>query len=557
MNEIPIAIDASKPTEFKIPRVEDFWLDGFTMRETQRVAIEWMIQNIDKKYLIMQIPVGGGKSLLGMALSRMLDPNGRGDSFLLTPQIILQKQYLESFVNFDTKTLYGKSNYSCSEKKTTCDVGSQMRPKCAACPHRIATDEAHKSPNVVLNNKLALINYAFLRGTPSGFKKRILAVVDECHSIEAHLAEFDSIEIDMMTCSKTYGIDWDDSVKDPIDVLLWYQQSFIPEMYRIQRSMRHDVEEIKTTGATCPDDREKLKLFDSVSNVIAQYVYISQPFNHFESEMDILDFLESYIFVGSKVKRQFKSRTAQRAFKKVLDPSAEKFLFMSSTIIDCDKFCSDLGIDPSEVAFFDIDSEFPVKNRMILQIPTTKMNYEWEKREETKNKMLSNVLKVLELHKNESGIVHTGSFKISTWLVDELQSLTSHRIFHHNPTSKMKRDKVIAAYQQCSKPSILISPSCTEGLDLKDDLGRFAIFAKVPFPYLGDQWIKARFDKDKEWYTRQAVINMIQGGGRIVRTKEDYGTVYILDDCFDQLMHFSRDKFPKWWLESFVKLSDF
>ena len=68
---------------------------------------------------------------------------------------------------------------------------------------------------------------------------------------------------------------------------------------------------------------------------------------------------------------------------------------------------------------------------------------------------------------------------------------------------------------------VLISPSLTEGLDLKEDLGRFSIFVKVPYPFLGDEWVKRRLELSDEWYQRQAFQNIVQGGGRVVRTPDD------------------------------------
>jgi Rad3-related DNA helicase len=38
------------------------------------------------------------------------------------------------------------------------------------------------------------------------------------------------------------------------------------------------------------------------------------------------------------------------------------------------------------------------------------------------------------------------------------------------------------------------------GLDLKDDLSRFQIITKVPYPDLGDRWIDAKRKINGQWY---------------------------------------------------------
>ena len=68
-----------------------------------------------------------------------------------------------------------------------------------------------------------------------------------------------------------------------------------------------------------------------------------------------------------------------------------------------------------------------------------------------------------------------------------------------------KRDAIIKAFLIDPKPSIMISPSMTEGVHLKSDLGLFAIIAKLAFPYLGDEWIKKRLELSQEWYAVEVV----------------------------------------------------
>jgi ATP-dependent DNA helicase DinG len=52
--------------------------------------------------------------------------------------------------------------------------------------------------------------------------------------------------------------------------------------------------------------------------------------------------------------------------------------------------------------------------------------------------------------------------------------------------SEIQRDEVIAEHVNSTKPNVLISPSLYTGLDLKDDLSRFQIIVKVPYPDLGE-----------------------------------------------------------------------
>ena len=181
------------------------------------------------------------------------------------------------------------------------------------------------------------------------------------------------------------------------------------------------------------------------------------------------------------------------------------------------------------------------------------MNAQWSKPDNTlgRSKMLSKVMEILEMHKDDSGIIHTGNFAIARWLVENIELSAPQKVFHHNPESGDDRGKIIDAFQNYKHPAVLISPSITEGLDLKDDLARFAIIAKVPFGFLGDQWIKKRMEMSKEWYQRRALIDIIQGAGRVVRSEDDWGNTYILDESFRYLFQQGHDSVPGWWKDAY------
>ena len=88
----------------------------------------------------------------------------------------------------------------------------------------------------------------------------------------------------------------------------------------------------------------------------------------------------------------------------------------------------------------------------------------------------------------------------------------------------------------------------TEGLDLRDDDARFCIIAKVPWPDMGDPYVRERMRRDGDWYANQAAMAVVQSSGRIVRHAADYGETYIFDSSFGRLV--GDAAFPEWWLEA-------
>ena len=94
------------------------------------------------------------------------------------------------------------------------------------------------------------------------------------------------------------------------------------------------------------------------------------------------------------------------------------------------------------------------------------------------------------------------------------------------------------------KPTVLLSPSMTEGVDLKGDASRFQIICKVPYPYLGDKLIRKRMNKWKWWYPLQTLKVIIQSVGRSVRSKDDQAITYILDSDWDRFYSRNSGLFP-------------
>jgi Rad3-related DNA helicase len=92
----------------------------------------------------------------------------------------------------------------------------------------------------------------------------------------------------------------------------------------------------------------------------------------------------------------------------------------------------------------------------------------------------------------------------------------------------------------------------TEGLDLRDDLSRFQVIPKVPFPNLADPFVKAKKDRDPDWYQWQTALTIVQATGRSVRSAEDHCVSYILDSDFNHFLRNAESILPQWWKESIV-----
>ena len=89
-----------------------------------------------------------------------------------------------------------------------------------------------------------------------------------------------------------------------------------------------------------------------------------------------------------------------------------------------------------------------------------------------------------------------------------------------------------------------MGPSLIEGLSLNDDLCRFQIIMKIPYPSLADKFISAKQKFNPQWYSETASIAMLQGVGRGVRNEKDWCVTFVLDGCCNNLLQMSGYMFP-------------
>lgn len=129
------------------------------------------------------------------------------------------------------------------------------------------------------------------------------------------------------------------------------------------------------------------------------------------------------------------------------------------------------------------------------------------------------------------------NFKVVNYLRDHLRD---PRLLIQNDEN---RDAILRKHVESLEPTILVSPSMTEGVDLRDDLSRFQIFMKMPFPYLGDEVTKKRMKLNEGWYPFVTARSIIQGVGRSIRNFEDTAVTYILDECWEAFYRQNRKLF--------------
>jgi len=201
---------------------------------------------------------------------------------------------------------------------------------------------------------------------------------------------------------------------------------------------------------------------------------------------------------------------------------------MSGTILDPKMLAFLMGLDDDEYSYLELPCPFKAENRPIIYVKFGKMSY-YDKKETFKI-AIPVIKKILEKNKDHKGIIHSGNYQFSDWI---RRNIKDDRLLIHDSST---REKSLVHHIESEFETVLVSPSMMNGIDLKDDLSRFQIIIKVPFPNLQSSKVKRRLETKPEWYNWKTLIEMMQSYGRSVRNEDDWAETYVLDSCFDQVI---------------------
>jgi Rad3-related DNA helicase len=222
----------------------------------------------------------------------------------------------------------------------------------------------------------------------------------------------------------------------------------------------------------------------------------------------------------------------------------EHQIFMSATI-DKNSFCENAGLEISKVGYADTPrSPFPPDKRRINFLNTKKLSYSASKDDELA--VIKKIDEIMSQHCMERGLILTSSEKRCFDIRDNLSEKNKCRIriCHSRNENGMTQDDILQEHS-FDEDGVLLSSSLWEGVDLKDDLSRFQIIAKVPYPNLSEKRTKIKMQKFPLWYKSQTLTKLLQGFGRSIRSEEDWAVTYVLDSAARDLLIQSKSMIPR------------
>ena len=490
-----------------------------------------------KRFVLVEAATGSGKSALAVTVARALKAP------ILTPTKVLQEQYANT-PEFDREyTIKGKSNYQCGLKhlghmtveqavccsdavtdnsreliefslpKEPANLARILKTKCAAagiCPYYTKVYQIEKVPGAVPNYDL-FFRLKKYPNTTWGVDMGSVLVMDEAHQLLTKIRENFSFKYSSVLAVKLLGKKAARSPAEPPKEWLLRLEAAASKKLKDETDPKRAVQYdsfVKRVNTILAEDIENERRF-----------YIDDRVAELEIKPLDIRFLKEKIFYPF-----------------------QKILLLSATFPS--NFKELLGITDAESETIIVPSVFSVAQRPTLVLEDLPiLNKDTVL---AKNSPAIQVLDlILDRHAKDKGIIHTGNYKF----LEQLQGLyRKDKRFLWVGRGDNKEER-LAQHASSKKPTILVSPSMMEGVDLKDDLARFGVLLKVPFPAL-DEYAQRMKRIFPSWYNSVTALAICQAYGRQVRSETDWAKFYILDGMFLNLMSRSVRSFSPYFAES-------
>jgi Rad3-related DNA helicase len=209
-----------------------------------------------------------------------------------------------------------------------------------------------------------------------------------------------------------------------------------------------------------------------------------------------------------------------------------------------------LGLDPSKTEIINVGMTFEPSNRPVIldEMVCSMSNNGDEKNWDAIMNKLDDITK--RFH-NEKGICHTASYDRAKEVEDTVDP-EKHPYLHDNLFVHYgeKDASVVIEEWQASDNDLLLSPSLMEGIDLKDDKGRYNILMKVPYP--SHDSVTNYLLNETSWgwnsYFDRAAVRVAQAYGRTTRSPDDWSNFFVLDKDYEKLK--KKSQLPRWLLQA-------
>ncbi len=492
---------------------------------------------------LVEAPPGVGKSHVAMTLARW-----SGDAYLLTSQKTLQDQYEREFGG-ELQIVKGRDNYACERypgARVPTSRGLCRRPRgpLCQCPYVRAKSAALHGPIFCTNTAY----FATLRyWHAEQLRRRRLLVIDEAHNLESQLVSVFTVGFPPEQMRAWFGGPL--PRLDAADAYRPLMREHLEQLGGRLESVGRELEALRPPDVAAdlflrmPPSRAEQELItqrDELEGALARLRFFVDS----EDQEWVVRYpehpaaaLELLPLSVAPMARELLAETAE------LTVLSSAYLGHRAVVAEC------FGLAEDGLRVFGSPSPFALEQRRIVYRPVGALSR--ASLAALEPALFADVAALLAAHPSEKGLIHASSYAAGERLVRDLarrSPATARRLIWVE--SAEAKAPALERHRASPLPTVLVSPSLREGVDLPDDFLRFQIVTKLPFPDLGDPWTAERRARDPRWYALETAKALVQAYGRSCRHAEDHGVTYVLDAQFERFLQRYGVLLPEWFVDA-------
>lgn len=455
----------------------------------------------DKRWSLLQAGTGAGKTLIAATVARLRS----GRTLQLTGTRALQSQAVNDFGEAGLKLIQGASNYRCIDsRRRTCEHGDDDTR--ARCQYRrrdstqlctqVAAQQVAKDADWVIANYATWL--AVGRYTPDALGAFDTLWADEGHDALSWLTDACAMTF---TATELRSI----SVDTPPSDGNWHDWSLVAidaavSAYRTARDRGTSPQQLTTLTELGKRLRELSASASGDSDV--QWVGETVRSGWHWCPVWPAKFAEAKLWRG-----------------------VPRVVLSSATLTHED--AKHLGLRRDDYSFHELDAGFSAARHPLYYLPVARIDKdmgegEWRLVVNEWDRFIGARLKL-----GWRGVVQATSYEWAQRVM--ATSRHSEQMVTHD---RRNAREVIAQFTRRDGPGVLVSPTVSEGHDFIDDICRWQVHVKLPFPNTLSPVLKARCTTDKNYRYHLAGRSFEQRCGRNMRKHTDWGENLVCDSHF-------------------------
>jgi Rad3-related DNA helicase len=470
---------------------------GWTIRPNQAAILKQVEDNWDKSdVFVIDAPVAAGKSLVAVTIALWAWKKYSAKGVIIVPNNILLSQYKDTFSKY-VATVGKQTGYTCKEyenqpRPMNCKASKSFHGSfCQGCPYLMDLRKMQGRPVALLNYHSYIAYKAY----------RPLVIIDEAHNTIPMIGGLAATK-------------------------LWHHDYHYPSWVRDYRTMhKWATDELpKLQGVDIGRHGKLTKLIAELESNRTTRVYSKGSAMYRNEDRDAI--LSSPVDISAEPPILW-------------PPRVDKIVLLSATFNSRD--VKELGLDSKRVCYVNSPSAIPKENRPCHVQPKFNLSY-WNQ-----DKALPHLVTAIEefllANPDTKGFIHA-PYSLATKLRHSLGS--NPRLLFHDA-----RDK-IAVYNTFKETpaTVMVGSGMYEGISLDEDLARWQIICKVPWPSLAEPAMQYLANNDTEYYANRTIKDIVQTYGRVCRGPTDTGDTYIWDSTFGKLTSKYKHLMPAWFVEA-------